>query len=460
MKTLFKPCFVALFILTVAVAPGFAVGFKTVLYTGSGATQSVTGVGFKPDLVWIKSRTPASHHQLYDSIRGAGNILYPSASLAEAYYSNQLTGFDNNGFTVGSGEAVNQLNQTFVAWCWKADHTGITNANQTERYSSESGLSIIKFSGDGITGRALQHSLGAKPKMVIVKSTTDVVEWAVYHESLGATDYVFLNTTQGTNSASTVWNDTEPSSSVVTLGNWHGVNMSGRDYIAYIFSEVPGISSFGTYTGNGNAVGPIVDFGFEPAFLMVKQVNSTGHWLMYDNKRDSQNPNTHTLWANLSNAENTNNAHINLIGTGFQLVTISPDVNASGGQYVYMAFADLSFDQSGVFSVDGKIGVGVINPTDELEVKGTIKSQEVIVTTDPQEWPDYVFDKNYRLRSIKDLNSYIQTNRRLPGIPTAEQLSESGIPVSEILKMQMQKIEELTLYIIEQDRRINELQAQ
>ena len=455
MSTLFKSLFFISFILTVTATPGFtagkAKGFATILYTGNGSNQQIRSVGFKPDLVWIKDRGNIRYQPVVDSVRGANNVIYTNDTNAQVTLGNHILSFDDNGFSVGDGAAVNNADGSYVAWCWKADQIGVTNAIQTEKYSIDSGLSIIKYDGSS-SPRILQHSLGTKPKMIMAKRLSVNSHWYIFTENTGSANALFLNLENAVQ-GNTVWNNAEPTDSQITT------TLSANECIAYIFSEVPGVSSFGSYVGDGIGTNLSIYCGFQPGYVVIKREDANGNWLVFDNKRNPSNPARNLLYANSNIAEFDSTASpIYFTATGFKITGTAHSYNASGGNYVYMAFADFDYDHSGIFAVDGKIGVGVMNPANELEVKGTIMSQKVIVTTDPQEWPDYVFHKDYRLRSLKELNSYIQTNKHLPGIPTAEQLSETGLSVSDILKLQMEKIEELTLYIIEQDRRIRELE--
>ena len=326
--------------------------FNTVLYTGNNATgHAITGVGFQPDWTWIKERSSTSSHFVNDSVRGAGENLYTNLTSAEGTNTALFTSFDSDGFTIGNTNQGNESGQTYVAWNWLADNTsGSSNTDgsitSTVSANTTSGFSIVSYTGNQTSGATVGHSLGSTPSMIIVKSRDTANSWAVYHKGIGATGLVWLNLNNATYTTSNIWNNTEPSSSVFTLGNNDTTtNKSGESYIAYCFAEKKGFSKFGSYIGNGNADGTFIYTGFKPAFVMTKRSNNTENWYILDNKRSPFNPPIKALSPNLSDAEDTNaTGRIqDFLSNGFKLRTSDTAVNGSGDTYIYMAFAENPF---------------------------------------------------------------------------------------------------------------------
>ena len=323
--------------------------FNTKLYTGNGSTgQSITGVGFQPDLIWFKNRTSAGYfHELYDVIRGVRKPVYSNANNSEGTTTASLESFDSDGFSVdsedASGEGVNKNGDNYVAWNWLASNTTASNTDgsitSTVSANTTSGFSIVSYTGTGANA-TIGHGLGVAPKMVIIKDLSAVKDWAVYHASLGNTKYLEINTSDAEGTASNAWNNTSPTSSVVNLGSRDTLNTSGDNYIAYCFAPKKGFSAMGQYTGNGSTDGTFVYTGFKPAFLMIKN-SSTGStdWTICDSKRDGFNANNYRLFANTTGAESTSNPW-EMYSNGFKMTTTGSFVNTSGDNFIYMAFAE------------------------------------------------------------------------------------------------------------------------
>jgi len=315
--------------------------FNTVLYTGNGSTQSVTGVNFQPDLVWIKKRSATSDHMWHDIARGVTNAIRSNTTGAENSQSNYLTAFDSDGFTVGSSNDVNTNGSTFASWNWLASNTTVSNTvgdiNSTVSVNTTSGFSIVSFTGTGSTA-TVGHGLGATPKMIIVKNRSVVETWRPYHVALGGGQALALNDVNATDTDAAYWSNTNPTSSVFTVGTTPGTNGSGNSMIAYCFAEVKGFSKIGSYTGNGNADGTFIYTGFKPAWVLVKRTDSANAWHLFDNKRNTFNPNDKGLFPNTSDTENTGN-QIDFLSNGIKFYSADGGYNGSGGSYIYMAFA-------------------------------------------------------------------------------------------------------------------------
>jgi hypothetical protein len=327
---------------------------NTVLYTGNGGTQSITGVGFQPDFTWIKQRDGAEAHFLFDAIRGTTERLITNTTGAEVTVSTSLTAFGSDGFTVGANNEVNQNTRTIVAWNWIGNGSGSANTvgdiASTVSVNTTSGFSIVTWTSTGSTG-TVGHGLGVVPKFIVVKRRVDSgYDWVVYH--VDKTAGLYLNTT-GYNEDSSSANifGRNPTATVfdITADGRIGGNTTGDTYVAYCFAEIAGYSKFGSYTGNGNADGPFIYTGFTPAYIMIKTTSGTDNWIIFDNKRPADSNSCHDyLKANAIAAEDTDDADLGLdfISGGFKLRGNNAAINTSGGSYIYMAFAEAPFVNS------------------------------------------------------------------------------------------------------------------
>lgn len=324
--------------------------FNTVLWTGNGtAGHAITGVGFQPDLVWIKERAGLNVHQITDSVRGPLKGLNSNLTAAENNYD-AVRSFSSDGFVLGISAAANQ-SSNYVAWNWKANNTsGSSNTDgsitSTVAANADAGFSIVSYTGTGAAA-TVGHGLSSAPEMIIVKSRDDAFSWGVYHKDLSSAAYwLKLQTTVAQALLTTAWNSTAPTSSVFSLGSSGSTNNSGSDLIAYCFHSVDSYSKIGSYTGNGSSDGPFVYTGFRPAFVMVKRTDSAGNWTTYDAERAGYNDDNEQLYPNLSNAEGTS-THLDILSNGFKWRTSDASRNASGGTYIYMAFAEYPFSVGG-----------------------------------------------------------------------------------------------------------------
>ena len=318
--------------------------FNTKLYTGNGGTNAQTGVGFQPDFTWIKARSNAENHNLFDAVRGVTKRIRSNGTEAEDTRTTSLTAFGTDGFTLGSGSQVNTNGWTFASWNWLGANGTASNTDgsisSTVSANTTSGFSIVSYSGSN-SNSTVGHGLGVAPKVIIIKRLNTADNWRVLHMSAGNNNTAHLNLTSGF-SSSAVFQNTSPTSTVFSLvGNNTSVNQSGSTYIAYCFADVQGFSKFGSYTGNGSTDGTFVYTGFKPAFILVKQSNSTASWTILDNKRDSFNVTEKRLFPDGADAEVVSaNGNTDFLSNGVKMRIGHANINASGSTYIYMAFAE------------------------------------------------------------------------------------------------------------------------
>jgi hypothetical protein len=318
--------------------------FNTKLYTGTGSSNAITGVGFQPDWTWIKCRTDAQNHALYDAVRGVQKKISSSSTAAEATATTELSAFGSDGFTVLTDGQVNASGQTYASWNWRANGQGSSNTDGTinTTYTSAnttSGFSISTYTGTG-SNATIGHGLGSAPSVVICKQLNATQQWINYHKAIGATKYLHLNATDAAATSSTVWNDTDPTSSVFSVGTAANCNGSGNTYVAYCFAEKKGFSKFGSYVGNGSTDGTFVYTGFKPAFLIQKRSDTTANWNLYDNKRSTSggsNVVDDLFYVDGSNAE-ISYTSVDFLSNGFKFRSSDGAINS--GANIYMAFAE------------------------------------------------------------------------------------------------------------------------
>ena len=357
------------------------------LWTGNGGTsQTVTGLEFKPDFVWIKGRSAGAWHRLQNSVTGANNLMYTNSTNQEATNepNGYVSSFTDDGFVLadpdGNGGGVNSSGDNFVAWCWKAggdsntfnvDGVGYATASAAgitdgsialtgASINTKSGFSIITYTGNGTSGATIGHGLGAVPSVAIFKSRnlgtlgTAGAHWTVFHQNLtngmngGGSSrkvHLSLNQAESSNSHGSV---TASTSTTMTLTSGSGndtdahVNHTGGNYVCYCWTEIPGFSKFGSYKGNGNSNGPYVECGFRPALIIYKRITNADDWGMHDSKRDIYNPIRRFLYPNLSNAEWSAGTqdYFEFYSNGFKLSQSASMTNGNGDSYIFMAWAE------------------------------------------------------------------------------------------------------------------------
>jgi hypothetical protein len=329
-----------------------------VTYTGTGATRSITGLGFSPDFVWIKERGATAGHNSYDIVRGASVYLASESTNAEGTDTDALTSFNSDGFSLGSGYTVKSANgsgRSYVAWTWDAGSSTVTNTQGSitsqVRANASAGFSIVTYTGTG-SSATVGHGLGVEPHLIITKNRSNgSYGWYTYAKAVGNTKYLIL---EGTAAATTfnLWQDTTPTSSVFYLSSNAAVMNNGNNYVAYCFAPVVGYSSFGSYVGNGSSDGSFVYTGFRPRLVMIKCSTAVFDWRIFDTSRsDANGANVvnYKLYPNTSGAENgsggdnssTNN--IDILSNGFKLRTANGATN-DPQTYIYAAFAESPFN--------------------------------------------------------------------------------------------------------------------
>ena len=345
--------------------------FKTVLWTGDDSTDRSITTGFGADFVWVKARNQAYSHHLYDSVRGPSLRLLANGTQSEFDQTSTdgVSSFNSDGFDVShtNSDAVNQLNTTYVGWSWKAggssgtfniDGRGYATAAEAglnggtitptgASVNTESGFSIITYTGDGSTssGVTINHGLGDTPAFIITKKrssgTTDY-GWSCWHKNIGGNYGIWLHSGNARNAS--MWDGyTNISSTVFSPPDLNYGNENGQTYVNYLWSEVPGYSKFGTYTGNGDASGPLVECGFKPALIITKQLNGGNTWFMIDTTREPTNP-AGDKWflASSSGSEVTNNnKDLDILSNGFKPRLVTGYHNDNNVPYLYMAWAEV-----------------------------------------------------------------------------------------------------------------------
>jgi hypothetical protein len=340
---------------------------NVVTYTATpGTGNTISGVGFQTDLLWTKNRDNVEQHYWQDSVRGFSpsvgvtQMLSSNSTAAETSVAGITCTTTSDGFTVvdsapGSGEFW-FTNRTYVAWCWKANGTpAVTNTagsiTSTISAGATQGFSIVTYTGTGANA-TVGHGLGVAPDFIIIKCRSNATNWFVGGSNIAAAGngtwssvMEGLNTTSAVNTGATsVFNSTAPTSSVFSLGTEANANGSGRTFVAYCFDAIAGFSAFGRYTGNGSADGPFVFCGFRPEFVMVKRTDASNDWVILDTARSTFNVATSALFPNSTSAETSNGFYnSDILSNGFKVRATNAVVNASGGTYIYAAFAETPF---------------------------------------------------------------------------------------------------------------------
>ena len=324
--------------------------FQTNLHSGDGGTgQTLTFDGnsdLQLDLHWGKCRSEGGREwQVIDTVRGITKGLTTVTTAVEYTDSTYVTAIGSNGYSIGQNNDNNKAGETYVSYNWKAGGSTSTNTDgnldTTVSVNATAGFSIVKYVGEQSATQTFGHGLNAVPKMILLKKLDNATaDWVVYHEAITSANRLKLNTTDAS-ASSPNWRAT-PTSSVFNSNSSNIINNSGDSYIAYVFAEKQGYSKIGSYTGNGNADGTFVYTGFKVGWVMHKRTDSTNNWIIQDNKRVGYNANNPILKANTSDAEQAVH-EMDFVSNGFKIRTTGAGSNASGGTYIYMAFAENPF---------------------------------------------------------------------------------------------------------------------
>jgi hypothetical protein len=325
-----------------------ALSFNPKKYSAGTAPLAITGVGFEPGMTWIKSRTYADNQNLFDQVRGATKILYPSGDFVEDVQAESLKSWESDGFTVGTRNDLNRSGQTFISWNWKAGTTAVPSGGSITpsacSFDADTGFGMYQYTGTGANAD-IAHGLGIVPEFIICKRITPAESWTCYHKSLGNNAYIILDTNATSGTGSTLWNDTTPTSTLFYLGSGGNTNNSGDEYISYVFAPIRGYSFMGSYIGNGNANGTFIYTGFKPAYFLLKVTDATGNWYVFDNKRDGFNPDTWELYPDDTGVEGAN-YRVDFLSNGFKFRNASNPVNGTGENMVFLAMAESPFVNS------------------------------------------------------------------------------------------------------------------
>jgi hypothetical protein len=324
------------------------------LLTGTAATQVITngvaGQSFQPDMVWLKSRTNANSHTLYDSIRGVNNLLYPNLTNAETAGSAQLTAFNSNGFTLGASENANDsFGELSVGWQWKAGGAAVTNtsgATQSQvSANTTSGFSVVTYtSPNTLVDTTIGHGLGATPQFIIVKNRDASFNWDIWHKDLSSGYGLVFDT--GAQSSGR-WSTTTPTSTVFTA-KYNYEHYSTNKYVAYCWTPIAGYSAFGSYTGNASTDGPFIYTGFRPRLIIWKNISAAEAWLIEDTARSTYNEVALELYPSSSGAEAAGSGRsptqqFDYLSNGFKIRGAQSQTNGSGNTIIYAAFAENPF---------------------------------------------------------------------------------------------------------------------
>ena len=349
--------------------------FNPILYTGNGGTNAITGLGFQPDLVWLKRRDSSASHQLYDSSRGTGKLISSNTTDAEQTVSTGLNSFDSDGFTLGSAGGANASGGTFVAWCWKVNGgTTASNTsgdiNSTTQASDKTGLSIVQYTGNGSQNQTIGHGLTKAPEMVWMKNLSNSnvggldMDWIValststgspFASLSGSAQTLELNENKVLSGKYRTEGNFTPTTSTFNVPNngnapyWFNAN--ANNYIAYCWHSVEGFSKFGMYTANGNTDGPFIYTGFRPRLIFCKTTAQADSWIVHDTKRNTFNPSDKIVYWDTNEAQASGSSYyVDVLSNGFKVRSSNSLLNnTSADPYVYGAWGDVPFKYNNTF---------------------------------------------------------------------------------------------------------------
>ena len=322
--------------------------FTPQTYSGNSFDgRELLNFGFAPDMAWVKRRDDPRSHFVADTIRGGNKQLKVNLTGTETTYTGYIQSFLSDGFSLGNDGDSNATGGTYVSWAWKGGGTGVANTagsiNSTVSANTTNGFSVVSFTGTEANA-TVGHGLSSAPKFIFGKNrNVSTSAWPVYHASIGATKYLNINTNSAEGTFGGYWNDTAPTSSLISIGSHADVNGSGNSMIYYCFADVQGYSKISSYTGNGSTNGSFIYTGFKPSFVMIKNTtDSATDWCLRDNKRSPYNVTQHTLFPNTNDTESYGGTSydIDFLSNGFKIRNTSARFNTSGSNYAYMSFAE------------------------------------------------------------------------------------------------------------------------
>ena len=330
--------------------------FQTILFASKGAQTFDGNSDLQPDMIWNKNRDSAGYsHHIVNSVMGVSKLLRVDTGRTEFTSADSITSFNSDGFTVGNDANgyMQSGSDKIVTWAWKAgtsfsNSAGANGADLASAgsYNRTAGFSIVTFTGNATDDQQIYHGLNSIPKVMILKNRTNGnnESWKVYHQSIGNTHALTLDSTAAASSNTEFWSDETPTSTVFTVGRQDATNGSGNTHVVFCFSEVQGYSKFGSYAGNGNADGTFVYTGFSPAWILVKRTNASGwSWYLNDNVRKTFNTNSTSLFPDSSGAESSDAMYLDMLSNGFKMRGTGNAVNNSSGSHIFMAFAEAPF---------------------------------------------------------------------------------------------------------------------
>ena len=329
---------------------------NTIVYTGNASTNAITGLGFKPDLVWIQNYSSQNQTaRIQDSSRGVTKSLEPAYTTNEGTESG-VTSFDSDGFTLGSQQGgYNSSGASYVSWCWRANGgTTATNSDgdvdSTVQANPDAGFSIVQFpnySGDTKFG----HGLTKAPNFIIAKLISGGSNWPTYHDGYDSGKTCFLNTNAAQFSSSHfAHSGTGNPVSATTFGMGASFAGSGAG-IAYCWHDVDGFQKFGSYEGNGSSDGPFIYLGFRPKLVVIRAIDSNQMWAVCDTARETFNPmGEKVLQWNADGAEfDPSGFNFDTVSNGIKIRNSDTNINSSGATFIYMAWGDVPFKYNNTF---------------------------------------------------------------------------------------------------------------
>jgi hypothetical protein len=316
--------------------------FGALEYSGNSSTQSISGLDFSPDLVVIKCSTDTFDPLWFDTERGAPYALWSTQTYAHQNDTDSLTSFDSNGFTTSDDNKTNRSGEDYVAWCWKAGGTGVTNTDgnlsTVVRANVDAGFSIVEYTGTNDSTNTLGHGLNSAPELIIIKKTSSTGRWSVGVWESGSNVFaMFLNNTEYRTFNSLFYSSIVPTDSVFTISGWDEIN-DPFNYIAYCWHSVEGYSKIGTYSGTGSSNS--ITTGFAPRFVMMRRSSGVGSYIIHSKPPTTGSTSTnHLRWNTNSASDSGVNERITFDSDGFTITGTGTNVNGSGETYIYMAIA-------------------------------------------------------------------------------------------------------------------------